>query len=305
MSIDIRHLRHFRAVYREQSFNKAAQELGVTQSAITKSIQSLELQLRTKLFDRTTHLVDPTSAAEKLIAYANDTISALEAFEKQADQLAGLQTGDVSIGCGAFPLDPLLTNAVRAFSARYPNINISLQTGQSKSLLEKLTNRQLDVVVCDVSKFETKLADRHITIEPLPSEPVVLIHSSDQKFEHGPITQKNMFKYKWVAPAASPHFERQLRPHVAANSEMVATLEVDTISACLEIIKSSQILTAAPRSTAINACKNGDLIMADLPKNFQTNDGVHSLARKNQSPAIKTFIDGIKAQAMSISKSHG
>ncbi|MBL0916774.1 MAG: LysR family transcriptional regulator, partial [Sphingopyxis sp.] len=66
-TMNLRRLRHFDTLYRLASYARAADELGLTQSALTRSIQKLEEELGATLFDRTTHYVRPTGDADRLI----------------------------------------------------------------------------------------------------------------------------------------------------------------------------------------------------------------------------------------------
>ena len=103
--MQIRQLQHFEALYRLRSFVQAAQEHEVTQSALSRSLQKLETDLDQRLFDRTTHAVEPTAAAEVLIARARDVIDAVAAFEEEAERQRGGASGHVRIGTGPYPRD--------------------------------------------------------------------------------------------------------------------------------------------------------------------------------------------------------
>ena len=76
--MQFKQLQHFEALYRLRSFVQAAQQHSVTQSALSRSLQKLEDQLGQRLFDRTTHCVEPTAAADGLIQSARDVIDATE-----------------------------------------------------------------------------------------------------------------------------------------------------------------------------------------------------------------------------------
>ena len=91
--MQLRQLQYFEALYRLRSFVQAAQEHAVTQSALSRSLKKLETDLGQRLFDRTTHAVEPTAAAEGLIQRARDVLDAMLAFEEEAERLRGGATG--------------------------------------------------------------------------------------------------------------------------------------------------------------------------------------------------------------------
>jgi len=293
MKLDIRLLRHFEAVYRFRSFVKASKELSVTQSALTKSIKLLENEIEATLFDRTTHSVEPTRIAERLIIYAKDVLGSLSVFEQQAASMNDLETGSITIGSGPYPLEPLVTKSLQGFSKNFPGMQVTLQMGSSDMLLERLMNRKLDLVVCDVSKYQHGPFSDKILVKELPSEPIVLIHAVDHPLANEKLTPKKMALYPWASPTASPMLFRRMpnELRVAAFPTGFAHYRVEIVSICLEIVRGSNTLTAVPLSLARQVCADGTLVMKKMPGNIKTNDGIHTLAHKVKSPVVKAFIN--------------
>ena len=75
MNINLNRLSRFVAVYRHKSFSRAASELGMTHSALTKSVQLLEQELGAELFNRTTRSVVPTDAGNRLAQRAEELLA--------------------------------------------------------------------------------------------------------------------------------------------------------------------------------------------------------------------------------------
>src|SRR5690348_1006536 len=114
--MQLRQLEHFESVYRLRSFTRAAQEQYLSQSALSRSIQALEDELGQRLFDRTTHEVEPTDAAEALIGHAVDAVSSANVMVETARLLRDGDGGAVAIGTGPYPAQPLMTEVVRRLS---------------------------------------------------------------------------------------------------------------------------------------------------------------------------------------------
>ncbi len=95
---DPRLLRCFLALLETCSFKLAAERLGQSQSATTKSLQRLEHTLGCQLFDRTTRSVIPTDAAIQLRPRAEEAMRGLEAFSKEARLIAGGGASTVRVG---------------------------------------------------------------------------------------------------------------------------------------------------------------------------------------------------------------
>lgn len=173
--MNLRHLEHFESLYRLRSFSDAAQENGVTQSALSRSLKSLEQDLGQRLFDRSTHSVEPTAAAEWLVKRARDVLAAVGALREEASRLQSGTIGHVRIGTGPYPAHPLLTRAIQGFSAAHDGVQVSVVGGTAKDLLAGLLGRELDCVVCDLRKHEDAPTAPEIEVVALPSEPLVVV----------------------------------------------------------------------------------------------------------------------------------
>jgi DNA-binding transcriptional LysR family regulator len=291
MTIDIRLLKHFDAVFRLRSFVKAAEEQSVTQSAITKSIKLLETKLGDVVFDRTTNRVTPTDTGERLIVYARDVIASLHVFEQQSARIHNVETGCINIGSGPYPLQKLLTEAIRSFSKNHRFVQIVIHTGSPNVLLSKLIARQLDMVISDISKFETMSFFDQIAIHALPVEPLMIIHRKGHPISQSPATMEEMISYPWALPKSSPHFSRLVS--AVTNNDLRAypfpQYLVEVPSVCIELVQNSDVLTSVPKSHALDICRDPSFAMSTLPPAFQTNDGIHVLKNKTLGPAAKEF----------------
>jgi len=96
--MELRHLQHFLAVAEEQSFTRAAGRIHLVQSALSVSVRSLERELGARLFDRTTHSVQLTSAGEALVVEARRTLAAAEAARDAVAAVRGGVRGTVRVG---------------------------------------------------------------------------------------------------------------------------------------------------------------------------------------------------------------
>jgi DNA-binding transcriptional LysR family regulator len=96
--MELRHLEHFLAVAEEESFTRAASRIHLVQSALSVSIRSLERELGTRLFDRTTHRVALTDAGWALVPEARKTLAAAEAARDAVAAVEGGVRGSVRLG---------------------------------------------------------------------------------------------------------------------------------------------------------------------------------------------------------------
>jgi DNA-binding transcriptional LysR family regulator len=131
------------AVAEERHFTRAARRLHVAQSTISSSVRSLERELGTSLFVRTTRRVDLTDAGTALLPEARRTLAAAEGARAGVGAVTGLLAGSVSIGTGkALHLE--IANGLERFSAEHPQIDVELHQAGSIELLEAVSDGRLD-----------------------------------------------------------------------------------------------------------------------------------------------------------------
>lgn len=145
MHFDLKQLRQFVAVAEELHFGRAAERLRLAQPALSQTVQRLEAELGTQLFERNNRRVNLTDAGEVLLDHARrllaDADSALHAVQRAGRG----QTGSLVVayaGTGAFLQVPTI---IRKFVERYPAVHVDLRAMSAPAQLAALRSRQLDV----------------------------------------------------------------------------------------------------------------------------------------------------------------
>lgn len=302
--MQLRQLQYFEALFRLRSFVQAAQEHDVTQPALSRSLKKLETDLGQQLFDRTTHAVEPTEAAEGLIHRARDVIDAMLAFEQEAERLRGGATGHVRVGTGPYPAQPLLTGAIQTFAAKHHGIQVSVVAGTARDLLAALLGRELEFVVCDMSKYEDSPAADDIEVIELPHEPLVVVLAAGHPLLRGDFQLASLAEFPWAMPTPAPIQARDLpRPFARAlASGRFPFYRLETTAACLDLVKAGRAITMVPRSLGVEVCRDGELVYRDAPPRMRTNDGIHLVRNRTQSPSTRLMIEEIVAVAANFAK---
>jgi DNA-binding transcriptional LysR family regulator len=167
--MDTRQLAAFCAVVDRRSFSRAAEELGVTQPAVSLQIRSLEKRLGQRLLDRSGRRVEPTEAGQRLYRSAQRLL----AFEQQLlDEVAGETdelSGRLEIGCSTGPGATILPLLLCEFQAENPGVAISLSVSDTQHVIDAVARRELELGVVGA-------APRHrgVTFEPFFRDEVVL-----------------------------------------------------------------------------------------------------------------------------------
>ncbi|MBT0725077.1 LysR family transcriptional regulator [Rosenbergiella sp. S61] len=124
-------LTYFIVVAREQSFTRAAARLGVSQSALSHAIRSLEQRLNMRLLTRTTRSVSTTEAGEQLVKNITPLIDDLESVLQSLNDEQGRIVGNLRITVGEHALRSALLPKASAFIAQYPEVNIEFVSDNS------------------------------------------------------------------------------------------------------------------------------------------------------------------------------
>jgi DNA-binding transcriptional LysR family regulator len=142
--MDLRQLQCFCAVARHRHFTRASEELGLSQSSVSHHIRQLEASLGVELFVRTSRAVRLTRAGETLLPRAEEIAGQLTAAESEMQQFTGLMRGRLVLGTMR-ALGPIqLPRLLRAFSERYPGIDIAMREHTTERMLEMLATGELD-----------------------------------------------------------------------------------------------------------------------------------------------------------------
>ncbi|GAB3854087.1 LysR family transcriptional regulator [Hymenobacter terrigena] len=140
-------LRVFQAVARHLSFTKAAQELFVTQPAVTKHIHELEKHYGQRLLERRGNRVALTEAGRLLQSHAEAVAASAQQLD---DQLLTLRdpdeaAGRLRLGASTTLCQYVLPGVLPAFQARYPNVQLTLANANSEHIAEALLRGELDL----------------------------------------------------------------------------------------------------------------------------------------------------------------
>jgi len=143
----LRDLHVFSTVVRLGSMGKAAQALGVTQPAVSEVIADLEHALGVRLLDRVPQGVTMTTYGAALERRSLAAIDELKQGIKDIEFLSDPTVGEVRIGCPESISAAILQPIVEEFTRKYPRVVLDLDTVDNLSVVQKLRERQLDLVL--------------------------------------------------------------------------------------------------------------------------------------------------------------
>jgi DNA-binding transcriptional LysR family regulator len=138
MQLELRHLRYFLAVAEELNFSRAAERLHIAQPALSAQIRSLETQLGTELFSRTTRRVDLTPAGELLLVDAREIVERADRAAAKVAAAGRSDRGAVRVAFAAHAAGEASTEIFRRFAEVHPAIEVELVESSTLEGLQQL-----------------------------------------------------------------------------------------------------------------------------------------------------------------------
>ena len=194
--MDTRQLAAFCAVVERASFSQAAEQLGVTQPAVSLQIRSLEKRLGLQLLDRSGRRVEPTDAGRRLYRSALRMLAQEEQLLAElGEEVEGELSGRLELGASTGPGGTVIPVTLAEFQQRHPAVQVALTVSDTQRIVEEVARRELELGVVGAARrhrgvvFEPffrdevvlavprghRFADRTISLAELQKEPLILM----------------------------------------------------------------------------------------------------------------------------------
>ncbi|MFZ5814103.1 MAG: LysR substrate-binding domain-containing protein [Bacillota bacterium] len=145
--MDLYHLQTFQRVAQLMSFTRAAEDLSLSQSAVSRHIEALEREFGLELFARHGRGATLTEAGNRLLEYAERILRMAQDASRALGELRDLESGQLRIGASTTAGHYLLGRPVAAYQDRYPGIALQLEVRDSRSVLRLVDEGAVDLAV--------------------------------------------------------------------------------------------------------------------------------------------------------------
>ena len=198
--MEIRVLRYFLAVVREESITKASEMLHITQPTLSRQLSQMEEEIGVKLFDRGTRKIKLTNEGILLRRRAEEILQLVDKTERELVEQEEQVEGKVAIGCGEIASVRLLPELFRSFRGKYPGVSFDLFTATADLVKEQMDKGLLDIGLLlepiDVEKYDFLRFD-------MKENWVVLMRPDDPLAERESITAKELVLLPLILPRRS------------------------------------------------------------------------------------------------------
>lgn len=158
----------FIAVAEYLNFARAAEQLHVTHPAVSQQIKSLEKELNTKLFIRTTRTVKLTEEGKTFLNDAQQMVAISDRAKKRFENAHDRQIQTLSLGCYSYPCLFLLSDTLRELATEYPSLHPRLQVIPFQHIYRLLEEGDLDAVIGFKESDSAKIPANYKEIAKVP-----------------------------------------------------------------------------------------------------------------------------------------
>ncbi|MBD5544258.1 MAG: LysR family transcriptional regulator [Lachnospiraceae bacterium] len=195
--MEIRVLRYFLTVVREESITKASEVLHITQPTLSRQLAQMEEEIGVKLFDRGIRKIRLTNEGILLRRRAEEILQLVDKTEKELIQQEEQVEGKISIGCGEIASVQLLPELFRNFHQKYPRVTFDIFTGTADLVKEQMDKGLLDLGLLlepvDMEKYDFIRMD-------MKEKWVVLMHPNAPLAEKEFITASDLSELPLILP---------------------------------------------------------------------------------------------------------
>lgn len=303
--LSLRSLRVFDQVAEHGSTIKASEALSLSQSAVTKAIQTLEQTLGMQLFLRTNHGMTPTEYAQVLRRRVKLVLADFQDLANETNSFLEGDSGQVAVGTLISSTLRFLPLSISLLEKSAPKISVSVLEGTVEQLFPLLLSGQVSAVVGRVSYSSASpypwLRDGSIRHEALLDEVLCLVTG-----KHHPlapldkVSLRQMSSYRWILPSI-PSPTRRLVEKLFEDAKLEfprhATESLSLLSN-LGILLNSDAIAALPSTAAFEFRRLGLVHILPLPTTIEFGKIGYSVhADRPLTPATLRFIDSLRTAA--------
>lgn len=266
------------------SFRKAAELLGLTPSAVSHAVSSMEKELGFFVFNRGKNGVMLTNYGERLLPYVNAVLNSDESLQQAVAEFNGLKQGRIKIGCFSSVCTNWMPELIHAFAKSYPAIEMEIFQGTYDDVSYWIKNGVVDVGFLSVSSAG------EIPIVPLYKDPLLCVVPKGLRTRQGRMEVEELREYQFVTQRESTdadiqNFMKEHDLNVTSNYHMVDDLS-----------------TVAMVAHGFGICLMPEMVMQDIPYEvdcFHLKEdayriiGLAALDFEAMAPAVRMFYEQV------------
>jgi DNA-binding transcriptional LysR family regulator len=297
-----RRLRQFLALIEHAHFGRAAKALGVSQPALSKSIQLLESELGVTLFDRRTDGVVMTAFGQLLREKSQRLLVAEEDLRRDITLLAGGDIGALKVALGPYPSVTSGYASIARLHARHPQIKVTAHVAGWREVAHQVATGAVDLGIAEIStlqgreEFTCELLGEHVgRLFCRPGHPLLSQKRSP--------TLAQTLDYPWVASRIPMRIATHFLPatlgcagaYDVMTGDFVPAIEIDVPMQIVKFVENSNALAVGNLSTFEREILAGEIVA--LPIHglaLHTRYGFIYLKERSLPPAVEAYMNEVR-----------
>ena len=293
--MNIKHLEHLLALADTGSFSRAAEKLFITQSALSRSIQSLEEDLGAKVLDRIGKRNELTPLGQDVVARARHIVRDAAELHHSARLLQGGGRGSVSVGLGSGPAALLMLPLLCAATTQ-TGMRVAVTQGPVELQMLQLRSRQLDAMVVDMRRV---IPATDLNIESMAElRAGFVVRAQHPLAAEKKATLADVLRYPVASTPLSDEVARLLVDQFGpqANPSEMVTLRCDDVASLVQTAARTDAIFLGVLATARSGLDDGILVELQLtpPLAATARFAYVTLAGRTEAPAMAYFREFVR-----------
>lgn len=305
--VRLRDLHVLAAVARAGSMNRAAADLGITQSAVSQAIADLEAEFGQPLLERWQSGVAPTPYGEVLLRHSAETFDALHQAARDIGFLADPGSGEVRVGASeSYIAGGFLAAAIGRAARRHPRLRVHVVEANTAELdLARLRDRSLDVVLGRTAVVE---AGADVESEVLYDEPILVLAGERSRWARAPsLALGDLAEAPWVL--APPGTAVRVLVDDAFRAEGLeppaAAVTTYSMQLRMQLLARGDHVSSLPASLLRHNARRWGLAALPVALGRPLPVVAITLRRRALGPAVRLFLDHLRAATAELRAAEG
>ena len=288
INYELHDLQAFVAVAERGSFRQAADDLFLSQSALSRRIDKLEEGLGVKLFERTTRRVRLTNVGQTFLLNVRTALDDLEDAVLGVADLAAHRTGTVTLACVPTAVWHFLPEVLKRFSARFPRIRVRVHDESAQDVLNLVLNGEADFGINFAGAENPE-----IVFEPIYVESYVLAMRRDH-----PLATRKVLSWKetvderYISVAKSSGNRSVIDAALAGvEKHPLIFCEVNHVSGVLALVEAGMGVAAVPGLSVLPERLEGIVGVPLVNPEIKRTLGLISKRSHSMAPAARTLFE--------------